>query len=162
MYGKPERRLYVVETSDGLIKGGIARGTAKERIAQHRRALGTIFIRAHIASVAVSGIEAEVAFLRQLGVAGALARGREWFRGVSFERAAAIADQVSSGFPHAGDADSSLLRKARAAVNFNDVEIAILDAYCAKYGLQRAAACRRLFLEAESKLHEKNFAPSVT
>jgi hypothetical protein len=167
-YGNPPRRLYVLEMVDGVIKGGIARGSAEERIRQHKAAHPGEVLRHFIAPRYVTGIEAERALLACLAGVGRLVRGREWFAGVTFDQAVEFARQVADQFCHPDQmpAASPLLRTGRGNLSFNDKEIAVLDAYCARFGKERSVACRELAMGAVVEMLSghgaKNFAPSAT
>jgi hypothetical protein len=147
-YSNPARRLYVLEVAGGVIKGGIARGTGAERVRQHRLALGGALLSEHVSECYVRGIEAERMLLTRLAAVGRLVRGREWFSGITFAQATQIVREVSEQFAHSDpDAQPSpFIRKQFSKLSFNDDEIALLDAYCARTGVSRAAACRDLVL----------------
>jgi hypothetical protein len=144
MYGNPQR-LYVLEAPDGIVKAGITSRTGDERIQQHARAVKVL---RHVVTGYVTGIEAERELLTRLGRIGAVLRGREWFTGIAFSQAAEIAGQVAQEFVNTKPASRAhLLRTDRSGLSFNDRELAILDAYCAKFGLARSVACRKLLFE---------------
>lgn len=152
-YSNPARRLYVLEVAGGVIKGGIARGTGAERVRQHRLALGGALLNEYVSESYVRGIEAERMLLTRLATVGRLVRGREWFSGITFAQASQIVREVAEQFAHS-DPDprpSPFIRKPFSKLVFNDNEIALLDAYCAKTGLSRAVACRGLVLSAAER-----------
>lgn len=147
-YGNPQH-LYVVESSDGIIKAGITSRTAA-RVNEHSR-------RARIVnsftSCPISGIEAERELIARLARIGVLLRGREWFVGIRFSLAAQIAQQVARQFANANPVSKAhLLRTGRLKLCFNDSEIATLDAYCRLVGKSRAAASRDLALSGIARL----------
>jgi hypothetical protein len=166
MYGNA-RRLYVLETEDGVIKAGIASRAGESRIDQHRR---SVKVKRHfIAEGFVTGIDAERELLARLGAIGSVIRGREWFAGIEFEAAKQIAQEVARQFINPNPAPrTERLRVAITRLNFNDNELAILDAYCRRVGKERAVACRELALDAivemlcGSPVHGKNFGRATT
>src|SRR4051812_43861526 len=99
-YGNPPRRLYVVEMSDGIVKAGIARGDAMERIKQHKAAHPGAVVRHFIGERYITGIAAENALLALMAGVGQLVRGREWFAGVTFDQAVEFVRQVTEQFVH--------------------------------------------------------------
>lgn len=159
MYGNPQR-LYVLETGCGFVKVGITSQRGRQRFKAYR-AQG-IAIAREIFTPCVVGIGAERDLLARMTALQAPARGREWFLGIPFDEAVQIAQDVAAAYKEAepGNADE-FLRKAFAMLRFNDAELAVLDGYCARFGLSRSAACRRLAMESVRLAHGLKFCPSL-
>ena len=153
-YGNPHR-LYVFETEGGIVKAGITSLAGDQRLRMH--AAREIIKRQFITAKYVTGIEAERALLARLSEIGLVVRGREWFSGVEFEHAVALAKDVARQFENAAPVfQNHKLRTGRGNLSFNDKELAVLDAYCKLTGKERAVACRDLLLEVAASLGSSN------
>lgn len=144
-YGNPAR-LYVLETEDGYIKAGITSLPAEKRFALY--ACKEQITRHFITTQYVTGFKAEADLLARLGRIGTIVRGREWFSGVRFAQVVQLTEQVARKHVNRNPVSKAhLLRKPFAAIHFSKREMAVLDAYCAKVGKRRSAACRDLLLQ---------------
>lgn len=159
-YGNPSK-LYVFEMPNGVIKAGLT-SRWDDRKYQHERdvQMARHFVTDHY----VTGFQAENELLRRLGRMGCIARGREWFTGIRFEVAVQLAKQIAGRFKNAKpEFKTHLLRKTAGKLSFNDPEIAVLDAYCARFNRTRSEACRELALDAIAERFgdQMSHAPSV-
>jgi hypothetical protein len=144
-YGNPQR-LYVIEFEDGTIKVGVT-SRSEDRMKEHARS-GAIKNK-FIAEQFISNLAAEAELIKRIAVCGTIARGREYFTGVVFAEAVEHARAVAVAHEHANPISKRhLIRKYASAIKFSDEEIAVLDAYCARFGMSRAAAARKLAMEA--------------
>lgn len=157
-YGNPQR-LYAIELANGVIKVGITSRT-EQRLIEHAR--GFSLRRSMFGADYVTSIAAESELIAKVARIATLHKGREWFTGISFDQAAQLVRQVSRKFVEKNPKPKGhLLRKMFSALRFNDQEIAVLDAYCERFGMSRSAACRELALAGVVRsVHAANSFPT--